>query len=94
MRCIFCREDRAPSLEHVFPSAIGGTLTTDRVCAGCNSDLGARVDAALCDFLPMRSRRAKLGLAGNSKTPPPWYEIFLGEATLVGEGGGWIRTTL
>ncbi len=93
MRCIFCCEDRAPSLEHVFPSAIGGTLTTDRVCARCNSDLGSRVDAALCDFLPVRSRRGKLGLAGNSKTPPPWYEMFLGQATLVGEDGGRIQTS-
>src|ERR1039457_2774643 len=30
MRCIFCLKDRQPSSEHVFPEAIGGTLTIDR----------------------------------------------------------------
>ena len=36
MRCIFCLKERDPSLEHVFPAAIGGTLTIDRVCKPCN----------------------------------------------------------
>ena len=63
MLCIFCSQERPPSLEHVFPLAIGGTVTTDRVCAVCNSTLGTRVDAALSDFLPIRTRRAQLGLA-------------------------------
>lgn len=30
----------------------GGSLTIDRVCDQCNSELGTRVDAALCDFHP------------------------------------------
>lgn len=93
MRCIFCLEERSRSLEHVFPLAIGGTITTDRVCAGCNSELGTRVDAALCDFLPVRARRAILGLAGNSGTTPEWYELFLGDANLMGEAAGRIQTT-
>jgi len=93
MRCIFCSKERSPSLEHVFPSAIGGTVTTDRVCASCNSELGSRVDAALCDFLPVRMRRAKLNLVGNSGVAPAWYEIFLGEGKLVGESAGRIQTT-
>lgn len=93
MRCIFCLKERPPSQEHVFPRAIGGPLTIDRVCDQCNSELGARVDAALCDFLPVRARRAKLGLAGNSGAAPEWYEIFLGDATLVGEAAGRIQTT-
>ena len=56
MLCIFCCKERASSLEHVFPLAIGGTVTTDRVCRECNSMLGTRVDAALSDFLPIRMR--------------------------------------
>ncbi|MHC2336995.1 HNH endonuclease [Bradyrhizobium sp. USDA 4454] len=93
MRCIFCLEERPPSQEHVFPRAIGGSLTIHRVCDQCNSELGTRVDAALGDFLPVRARRAKLGLAGNSGVVPKWYEIFLGDATLVGEAAGRIQTT-
>jgi hypothetical protein len=47
MRCIFCTNERPPSVEHVFPLAIGGHRTTDRVCKECNSTLGSRVDAAI-----------------------------------------------
>src|SRR5260221_9747795 len=81
-RCIFCLEERPGSEEHVFPSAIGGRLTTDRVCRPCNSTLGSRVDAALSDSFIIRSRRARLGLAGNSGTPPAIHEMLLGVAKL------------
>ncbi len=94
MRCIFCREEREPSEEHVFPLAIGGTVTTDRVCPECNSTLGSRVDAALSDFFPIRSRRAMLGLAGNGGTAPSPFELFLGKATIVGVEANQIHTTL
>lgn len=93
MRCIFCSKDRPPSLEHVFPRAIGGTITTDRVCQQCNSTLGSRVDAALTDFLPVRTRRAKLGLAGNAGAIPGWHEIFLGNAKLIGPAANRVQTT-
>lgn len=93
MLCIFCCEERASSLEHVFPFAIGGTVTTDRVCGVCNSALGARVDAALSDFFPIRMRRAKLGLAGNKGEPPTWHEMFLGDAKLIGQAADRVQTT-
>jgi hypothetical protein len=67
-------------------------VTTDRVCKTCNSALG-RVDAALNNFLPIRTRRAKLGLAGNVGEPPAWYEIFLGVATQVGAAANRVKTT-
>jgi hypothetical protein len=57
MRCIFCLNERPGSKEHVFALAIGGRLTTDRVCEPCNSTLGSRVDAALSDFFSIRVRR-------------------------------------
>jgi hypothetical protein len=91
MICIFCFKERAPGKEHVFPLAIGGRLKTDRVCSDCNSKLG-RVDAALVDFLPIRSRRAALQLTGNARQPPGLFEIFEGKSTLVGEGGKRIQT--
>jgi hypothetical protein len=90
--CIFCGEQQPPSKEHVFPLAIGGTITTDRVCSDCNSELGTRVDAALTDFLPVRMRRAKLGLAGNNGAVPSWHEIFVGQADVIGEGAGRVQT--
>jgi hypothetical protein len=83
MRCIFCLEERPGSLEHVIPAAIGGTLTTDRVCVACNSSLGHRVDAALCDNFVLWRRRAKFGLAGNSGKVPQLYEPLLGVGKLV-----------
>src|SRR5208283_287318 len=93
MLCIFCCRERAPSLEHVFPLAIGGPVTTDRVCRECNSALGTRVDAALSDFFPIRMRRAKLELAGNKDEPPTWHEMFLGEAKLIGQTADRVQTT-
>jgi hypothetical protein len=64
------------------------------VCASCNSILGSRVDSALNDFLPVRTRRAELGLAGNSGEPPSMMEIFLGDQTLIGPEANRIRTSL
>lgn len=94
MRCIFCSEERPPSLEHVFSLAIGGTITTDRVCARCNSILGSRIDAALSDFLPVRTRRAELGLAGHGRESPSMFEIFLGDQKLIGPEANRIQTRL
>lgn len=94
MRCIFCSAERPPTLEHIFSLAIGGTIMTDRVCAACNSVLGSRVDSALNDFLPVRTRRAELGLAGHSREPPSIFEIFLGDQKLIGPEANRIRTTL
>lgn len=92
MRCIFCLCERPPSVEHVFPLAIGGRLTTDRVCESCNSMLGARVDSALSDFFPIRQRRAELKLAGNSATPPNPFEMLLGVAALASHPEKRIQT--
>jgi hypothetical protein len=94
MRCIFCLNERHGSEEHIFPLAIGGRLTTDRVCAPCNSTLGSLVDAALSDNFLVRTRRAQLGLAGNSGTPPAAYEILLGVAKVAEHPERRIRTTI
>ena len=93
MRCIFCLHERLGSKEHVFPLAIGGHLTTDRVCSECNSMLGSRVDAALSDSYLVRMRRAELGLAGNSRRPPALHELLLGTSTLADYPGQRVQTT-
>jgi len=92
MLCIFCLKERPSTEEHIFPLAIGGTVTTDRVCESCNSGLGSRVDAALSDFFPIRARRAKLGLAGNGGEVPGLHEFFLGMANLVGVEANQVHT--
>ncbi|MBB3119014.1 HNH endonuclease [Pseudoduganella violacea] len=52
MKCIYCDEDKpldAFSLEHIFPSSIGGKLCDDffktrSVCGDCNSRSGVAID--------------------------------------------------
>lgn len=78
----------------MFPLAIGGNLTTDRACGPCNSTLGSRVDAALCDSFMVRSRRAQLGLAGNSGLPPALHEILLGVHKLAEDPERRIKATV
>jgi HNH endonuclease len=94
MICIFCMKERDPSIEHIFPYAIGGRLKTDRVCKDCNSTLGSRVDSALCNFLLIRQRRADLKLAGYNCDPPGRLDWLTGDAEMVGEDGGRVRTSI
>jgi HNH endonuclease len=82
VRCIFCLRECPGSIEHIFPYAIGGCITIDRVCKECNDQLGSRVDVALCNDFFVRGRRADLALAGRGGEAPPKYEMLLGEATL------------
>lgn len=86
MRCIFCLEEKPPSLEHIIPLSLGGSVVTDRVCKECNSFLGSNIDAPLIEFLPIMNRRAELRLAGNSGRVPAPLEMLLGRnQELVGE---------
>jgi hypothetical protein len=93
MKCIFCLEERPPSVEHVFPLAIGGGLKTDRICESCNSTLGSRVDAALNDSFAVRARRSDLGLAGNSGKVPPFYELLIGKHKLAADRERHVKLT-
>jgi hypothetical protein len=83
MRCIFCLEERSPSEEHIFPRAIGGCLTTDRVCEPCNSMLGTSADAPLVEHPCILLRRSQLRIPGNSGRIPDAVGDFLREGVLV-----------
>ena len=81
MRCIFCLEEREPSLEHIFPDAIGGVLATRRVCKPCNDFLGAKVDKHLTDHLAVLMKRHALGIK-NRDGETVGFEQILGTGVL------------
>lgn len=77
MRCIFCLMEQPSSVEHVFPEAIGGTLTINRVCKGCNDRLGNEVDVRLTDHPLILLRRSQLGMRdATGKEINPWAKVF------------------
>jgi hypothetical protein len=81
--CIFCLSviaDDRRSVEHVFPEAIGGSLTTNCVCKPCNDQLGSRVDVALTDHVLVQLVRRRLGLTGKSgRLPDPLGRGYIRE---------------
>lgn len=86
LRCIFCLQERAPSEEHVYPLAIGGTLVIQRVCEPCNSRLGSEVDSKLTDHLLILTRREELDLRGNSGKPiSALQQMMKGSAVLAND---------
>jgi HNH endonuclease len=59
-RCIICdlyKPQEDFNIEHIFPEAIGGRLTTKRVCTSCNSFLGSHVDAPLTNHFMIELTR-------------------------------------
>jgi HNH endonuclease len=67
MICIFFHRRTSPSLEHVFPLAIGGTIPTGRLCAKCNSTLGGRTNDIPVD---VESRRLAVAMSTHRCLPP------------------------
>lgn len=67
-RCLFClgSEGAFASREHIFPETVGNTdlamLPPGIICDRCNNGPLARLDAVLCDYLPIAVRRATLGI--------------------------------
>ena len=52
--------------EHIFPTAIGGTLILRDVCKDCNDYLGSNVDVRLTDHPLIVDRRKRFSLVGHS----------------------------
>lgn len=46
--CIYCKQVRAPSREHLLPRALGGNLVVPFVCPACNTGF-SRIDQALAE---------------------------------------------
>jgi hypothetical protein len=88
MLCIFCLEESSPSQEHVFPDAIGGTLTINRVCRRCNDRVNQWADRDVIQHPFVRMRRALLKIPdrrGNVLDP---LADILGKGTIVGDECG------
>ena len=81
IKCIYCtkeKEEHEFSLEHIFPTALGGKVLPDAVfktrsvCRECNSRFGLYIDGAfLKSFFP-RSYRPD----GNAYIIPNIYKIL------------------
>ncbi len=91
MICFFCVKSQPPSLEHIFPKAIGGILTTDRVCKPCNDQLGDKVDVLVTDHIFIQFRRSDLGLAGQSGKVPNATEVLLRQGVMADDSEQRIR---
>lgn len=87
LRCIFCLEEKPGSVEHIFPLAIGGSITTSRLCRDCNAELGDSVDADLVKHPLILFERWQRGLAGNSGQIPDPIRPLLQNAEL-NDGSG------
>lgn len=83
MRCIICLATDPPTEfteEHIFPEALGGTLTTNNVCKPCNDLLGHTVDEPLVNHTLVALIRRNLKLAGKKgKLPNPFEHATLGD---------------
>jgi hypothetical protein len=75
MQCIFCLQEREPGVEHVFPDAIGGKLTINRVCKTCNNEL-SKVDRLLNEHIAVLLKRNQLGIKSRHGRTPDWHDIF------------------
>ena len=73
--CLFCKSSEGDftSREHIFPETAGNTdlamLPPGVVCNRCNNGPLARLDKALCDFLPIAMRRTTLGVTNKRGDP-------------------------
>jgi hypothetical protein len=75
MICIICLQEKdSMSVEHIFPDAIGGTLTINNVCKQCNDKLGHDVDIHLLNHFFIKGERMRLNLKGKSGKTPNIFE--------------------
>lgn len=78
-RCWYCGEARLEEgdpPEHVVPSALGGELTTDRVCHDCNTLAGRLIDAPLLRdwFVGWERKLWDIRDVRHRDRPPPFPE--------------------
>lgn len=69
--CIYCREVREPSREHVLPRSLGGDLVEPILCVDCNSRRLSPLDQALAE-------RSLVALSRVGLTPGTAFDVKLG----------------
>ncbi len=69
--CIYCREVREPSREHVLPRSLGGDLVKPILCVDCNSRRLSPLDQALAE-------RSLVALSRVGFTPGGAFDAKLG----------------
>jgi hypothetical protein len=71
IRCIYCREVRPPSREHVLPRSLGGDLVQPIICEDCNTRRLSPLDQALAERSPVALTRV-------ASTPDDAFGVQLG----------------
>ncbi|MDO8909512.1 MAG: HNH endonuclease [Pseudohongiella sp.] len=69
INCIFCREDRPPTDEHVVPEFAGGSLLIKNVCKRCNDNMGSDFEGPISRSVIFRLPRHLYGIQGKSDNP-------------------------
>ncbi len=86
MVCIFCKNERPESEEHVFCEALGKPdVIVKFVCKSCNDRLGAEVDV-------LADRDARLTHARHHAGLPPRYQSIQNTAPATGASGEQLKT--
>lgn len=97
MKCIVCLgTERRHTPEHVLPSALGGSLTTDAFCERCNRRIGKEVDAPFSQdrwMVELRARYRVQDRYGKVPDPPRVAATVEGKSAVVTMGTPWTFET-
>ena len=81
MKCIFCLEEKEPSVEHIIPESIGGCLRMSKVCSECNSELSRLVDNPFANSPFIKLYRYMHSIGGKrGKIPFPFEGVGIMES--------------
>jgi hypothetical protein len=78
--CIYCKQPKPPSREHLVSRALGGNLVGRRVCKDCNTGTGG-IDEHLVDNFLVSMRRV-------ANTPREAFDVKLGGEQLITDAAG------
>jgi hypothetical protein len=82
IRCIYCKQDRPASREHVLARSLGGDFTKPMICVPCNGGRLSPIDQALAE-------RSLVALSRVAYTPASAFTAKLGfDGFLVDAGSG------
>jgi hypothetical protein len=68
--CIFCRNERELTEEHIVPDCVGGSLKPKLLCKECNSTLGSTIDGPFSNTVLVQLARQSYQIPGKGGTVP------------------------